>query len=233
MTREALAARWGAAPALVSVKAAQSASRRRALALKRALDLALVIPAGILALPFILLAAVAILLASPGPVFYAQSRRGLDGVAFRMWKLRTMRPDADAVLARLLRAQPALVAEWEGSSKLRHDPRIIPVVGHFLRRYSIDELPQLLNVLRGDMSMVGPRPLPDYHLARLRPGAVRRRCRMRPGITGQWQVSGRSTTDDATLERADALYVRHWSLGLDILILLRTIPVVLRGTGAW
>jgi len=163
---------------------------------------------------------------SPGPVLFAQEREGRYGRPFRMYKFRTMAADAPKRLKELLEKNEASGPYF----KIRRDPRITRT-GRVLRRWSLDELPQLLNVLRGEMSLVGPRPLllqaeefGEWH---------RERRRVRPGITGLWQVKGRS---DLSLEEAawwDVHYVRHWSLGLDIRILLATLPAVVRGKGAY
>lgn len=159
---------------------------------KRMMDLLLVtllLPlAMLICVPFVL----AMQILSPGPIFYAQQRQGLNGRPFNVLKLRSMHPDADARLKALLAESPAARAEWETTLKLRHDPRLAPGVAALMRRFSIDELPQLLNVLMGDMSIVGPRPLPDYHLVTLTTPACELRRKVRPGITGLWQVSGRS-----------------------------------------
>ncbi len=148
-----------------------------------------------------------------------------------MFKFRTMHPDAEAVLTKKIEQNPAVREEWEENFKLLDDPRITPI-GRFLRRTSLDELPQVLNTLRGEMSLVGPRPLPDYHYSEL-PARVRdMRDRVRPGITGLWQVSGRSEIGHSGLIKWDSYYVRNWSPWLDIVILYRTIRVVLNGKGA-
>ena len=138
--------------------------RSRNRILKRLIDLVLSFPMAILAFPLILVGGMAIKLTSPGPMFFRQKRVGLGGRNFHVLKLRTMHVDAEQRLAEFLEHDPKARAEWERSVKLRNDPRIIPVVGHLLRRFSIDELPQLLAVLRGTMSLVGPRPFPSYHM---------------------------------------------------------------------
>jgi exopolysaccharide biosynthesis polyprenyl glycosylphosphotransferase len=194
---------------------------------KRAMDLVLV-GVGILAFaPVLCLIALAIKLDSPGPVFYRQRRVGKDGRFFRMLKFRSMVPDAERRLDTLRHHNEATGPLF----KIREDPRVTRV-GKVLRRWSLDELPQLLNVLRGEMSLVGPRPpLPseveayeDWQLGRLR--AV-------PGLTGLWQVSGRSEVPFHDMVRLDLHYIRNWSLGLDFEILLRTIPAVLTNRGAY
>ena len=195
--------------------------------LKRAIDLALGGLCLLVMLPLFGAVALAIKLDSPGPVFYRQQRVGKNGRPFWMLKFRSMRQDADRLLE-------ALRVRNEASGplfKMRRDPRITRV-GRVLRRWSLDELPQLFNVLRGDMSLVGPRPpIPaeveayeDWQHGRLR--AV-------PGITGLWQVSGRSEVPFHDMVRLDLHYVRNWSLGLDLMILLRTIPAVLTSRGAY
>ena len=205
---------------------------RLQLSAKRGLDLAAILAGGLLALPIVALAALAIKLVDGGPVFYAQTRRGFQGRQIRVWKLRTMYQDAAARLERHLEADPAAQAEWSRSFKLRRDPRILPVVGHVLRCSSFDELPQLWNILRGEMTLVGPRPLPDYHLAAFDAGFVRLRQSVVPGLTGLWQISCRSNGDNAAFVRWDGAYVRGWSLGLDLAILLRTVLTVLICKGA-
>lgn len=201
--------------------------------LKRALDLTLGGVALLVSGPVVAVAALLVKLVSPGPAFYVQRRFGRDGAPFDMLKLRTMVPDADARLETLLATSPAAAAEWRSSMKLRHDPRIIPVIGRFLRRFSIDELPQFWNVLRGEMSLVGPRPLPGYHLQAFRTTVCDLRQQVRPGLTGLSQISGRSTQSLEEQQRLDSYYVRNWSPWLDLHILARTVVEVLRGKGAW
>ena len=141
--------------------------------------------------------------------------------------------DAERRLERYLLANPELAEEWRTRFKLKDDPRLLPVVGRFLRRWSIDELPQLWNVLRGDMSLVGPRPFPDYHLRAFAPEFLRLRQRMRPGITGMWQVMVRSAGTIDEQQFFDTYYLRNWSVWLDLYILGRTVRAVLRGEGAY
>lgn len=164
------------------------------------------------------------------PIF-KQTRVGLGGDTFETLKFRTMVPDAEAVLRKELERNPDLRAEWEANCKLNNDPRLT-MIGKFLRRSSLDELPQLINVLRGEMSLIGPRPLPNYHHDQLLHEVRRLRERVRPGMTGLWQVSGRSDTGNEGFERWDPYYVRNWSLWLDIVILVRTVRVVVTGSGA-
>jgi Undecaprenyl-phosphate galactose phosphotransferase WbaP len=200
---------------------------------KRVLDLALGLIGLLIAAPVITLCAVLIKLVSPGPVFFRQEREGLDGRTFQVWKLRTMHVDADARLIEILRRNPKLRQQWERSAKLLEDPRLIPVVGRFLRRWSLDELPQLWNVIIGEMSLVGPRPFPDYHLARLSPECKSLRRAVRPGLTGLWQVTVRSNGRIEDQERLDSYYIRNWSVWLDLYILAKTGAAVLMARGAY
>jgi exopolysaccharide biosynthesis polyprenyl glycosylphosphotransferase len=180
----------------------------------------------IVLLPVLIAIAIAIRVSDPGPVFFRQARVGREGGTFRVWKFRTMYTDAEDRVAELKDLN-----ETDGLLfKIRNDPRVFPV-GRFLRGTSLDELPQLINVLIGEMSLVGPRPLPAEDGDFL--GDVRRRLLVRPGITGLWQVSGRSdlSWDDAV--RLDLYYVDNWSLILDLNTLWRTIGVVLRRKGAY
>jgi exopolysaccharide biosynthesis polyprenyl glycosylphosphotransferase len=180
----------------------------------------------ILVLPLFVAVGIAIRLSDPGPIFFRQSRVGREGRTFRVWKFRTMYTDAEERVAELeeLNESDGLLF------KIRNDPRVFPV-GRFLRASSLDELPQLVNVLLGEMSLVGPRPLPAEDGDFL--GDVRRRLLVRPGITGLWQVSGRSdlSWDDAV--RLDLYYVDNWSLVLDLHTMWRTLWVVLRRKGAY
>jgi exopolysaccharide biosynthesis polyprenyl glycosylphosphotransferase len=177
--------------------------------------------------PLLLFAAVAVRLSSPGPIVYRSRRRGLGGTPFDCFKFRTMFADAEQRQDELEDANEKPGAIF----KIRNDPRITPI-GSFLRRWSIDELPQLFNVLRGEMSLVGPRPLPERDYQRLEDWH-RKRYLVLPGMTGLWQVSGRSELDFDELVRLDFLYLERWSVFLDLSIMLKTIPAVLRGKGSW
>jgi len=177
--------------------------------------------------PLLLMTAVLIKLTSPGPVFHIRELVGLNQHPFMMWKFRTMKINAE-------RQEAALREMNKGNGpffKAKNDLRITPV-GRFLRKYSIDELPQLINVLKGDMSLVGPRPITDFELQRFSEWKQLRRFNMRPGLTCIWQVSGRSKTSDADRMRYDLEYVNNWSFLLDVKLLFKTIPVVLKGDGA-
>lgn len=197
---------------------------------KRLMDVTLAVIGGILLLPLLFYIAMAVKLSSRGPVLYANNRIGRDGRRFRMWKFRSMFTNSDAVLENYFDAHPDIREEWEVSQKLRKDPRITRI-GRFIRVTSLDELPQLWNVIRGDMSLVGPRPIlieeeqkygDFYGLYTM----------VSPGITGLWQVSGRSNTSYEERLQLVAYYVRNWSLWLDIYLLLRTVRIVLFGRGA-
>lgn len=177
--------------------------------------------------PLLAATALAVALTSRGPVFYSQERIGEDGEPFTMWKFRSMYPDADSKLAQLLKEQGK---ENDPLFKPDPDPRITPV-GRFIRKYSIDELPQLWNVLVGDMSLVGPRPQRQAEVD-LYPGGAERRLLCKPGLTGLWQVSGRSNLAWDEAIRLDLYYVENWSFTLDLLLLWRTSGVVLAGEGA-
>ena len=193
--------------------------------LKRSGDL--VFSAAVLGLgfPLFLLLAVLVTLSSPGPVFYVQKRVGRGYQRFGCIKFRTMRPDADAVLAQVLQRSPELRAEFERDFKLRKDPRITPI-GRFLRRSSLDELPQFLNVLRGQMSVVGPRPIVNEEIFRYG-DYMDEVLSVRPGLTGLWQVSGRNNLSYDKRVRLDLAYARGRSFLLDFAIILRTFGVLL------
>ena len=194
--------------------------------LKRLLDIVVVLMAAPIVVPVVLvLAAVAAL--DGAPAFYVQDRVGQDGRLFRFWKLRSMVPDADRRLADYLAQNPAARAEWDETQKLKDDPRVTRL-GGFMRKTSLDELPQLWNVLKGDMSLVGPRPMMPQQKA-LYPGPVYHR--VRPGLTGFWQISDRNQSSFASRSHYDARYAERISLSTDILVILMTVRSVLRGTG--
>jgi exopolysaccharide biosynthesis polyprenyl glycosylphosphotransferase len=199
---------------------------RAMLHLKRGMDIAGAGLGLILTAPILGLAAALIKLTSSGPVFFRQSRCGLYGRPFDMLKLRTMYCDAEERKAELQHLN-----EMDGPVfKIQRDPRITPV-GQLLRRYSIDELPQLWNVLTGNMSLVGPRPPIPAEVAQYET-SERRRLSMRPGLTCLWQVNGRNSVGFAEWVKLDIKYIDHWSLFADFKILAKTVPTVLRGTGA-
>ena len=199
---------------------------------KRMFDILLALPLALVILPVVGLAALLIKLIDPGPAFYIQKRVGRHGRTLEMLKLRTMYTNSERLLEEHLNRDPQARAEWQRFFKLRNDPRILPVVGNFLRRSSVDELPQLWNVISGDMSLVGPRPLPAYHAEQLDTNFQPLRASVLPGITGLWQASSRSDGDLETLQTEDLCYIHNWSPWLDFYILLQTVPAVLRAKGA-
>jgi exopolysaccharide production protein ExoY len=182
-------------------------------------------------LPVMVLVAVAVFMHDGGPVVFAHRRIGRDGKPFRCLKFRSMRVDAEARLAEVLAADPAAREEWARDHKLRNDPRVTPL-GDFLRRSSLDELPQFFNVLRGEMSLVGPRPIVEDERAKYG-RRFQHYCAVKPGITGLWQVSGRNDVSYRTRVAMDACYAKRKSLGLDLYILVMTIPSVLRARGCY
>ena len=200
--------------------------------LKRAGDIAVSATGLLLMAPVIAVFAVWIKRRSPGPVFYADRRVGRGGKEIHIWKFRTMVPNADARLREVLDADPDAAAEYARDSKLKQDPRIIPGVGHVLRKFSLDELPQLWNVLNGTMSLVGPRPIHFHDISKYRELHTLRQ-RVRPGITGLWQISGRNNTSFEHRVSLDSYYVRNWSPWLDAYILLRTVRTIVMKEGAY
>ncbi|MEM9976874.1 MAG: undecaprenyl-phosphate galactose phosphotransferase WbaP, partial [Cyanobacteria bacterium P01_D01_bin.2] len=198
---------------------------------KSLLDNCLTLLVGIVCLPLIALIALTIRLDSPGPIFYAQVRIGRRGRPFKAWKFRTMVPNADKVLKEYLHRQPELRTHWDQDHKLKYDPRITRV-GRWLRRTSLDEMPQLWNVLRGEMSLVGPRPIVHDEVRRYA-DKFELYTQVLPGLTGLWQVSGRNNITYEERVNLDAYYVRNWSVWLDLYILIRTVWVVLMGDGAY
>lgn len=199
--------------------------------LKRSIDLVLTAVLGIVCLPILLLIALAIKLDSPGPVLYPHRRIGRRGREFRAWKFRSMSQNADVLLARYLNENPDARAEWARSQKLKNDPRITRL-GRFLRSSSLDELPQLWNVFLGEMSLVGPRPIVREEIDRY--GSDFETYTWVPGgLTGLWQVSGRSETSYQQRVAYDRFYVNNWSVWLDLCILFRTIGTVLSRAGAF
>ncbi|MDA1028388.1 MAG: undecaprenyl-phosphate galactose phosphotransferase WbaP [Bacteroidetes bacterium] len=199
---------------------------------KRSFDLAATVLTSVFWLPLVGVVAGLIWMGDRKNPFFLQTRMGHRGRVFQTWKFRTMVTNAEQVLQKALLDDPALKAEWEKDFKLKKDPRITPL-GHFLRRYSLDEIPQLFNVLIGQMSLVGPRPLPGYHEEELEERIRAMRRRVSPGMTGMWQVSGRSDAGTNGMELFDSYYVRNWSIWLDIVILVRTFSAVVRSSGAY
>jgi Undecaprenyl-phosphate galactose phosphotransferase WbaP len=220
----------GAYQALEMIYRRFSARQRR---MKRAVDLAVGVPALIAAAPLIAVAALLVRIKDPGPAFFAQLREGRGGAPIRIWKIRTMVQNAEARLAEHLNNDQAARFEYERTLKLRNDPRVIPTVGRFLRRYSIDELPQLWSIVKGDLSLVGPRVMLAHEVDRFSPEGQRLRRDVPPGLTGFWQVEHRNNSDLNIWEVADSFYVTNWSIWLDMWIILRTFRVVITGAGAY
>lgn len=210
---------------------AQAAPASLPLAMKRAIDIVGSLLALLCLAPLFAFTALVIWIVDPGPVFYSQERVGRDGQMFRCLKFRTMVMDAERRLAAVLRENAVARLEWELFQKLRDDPRITPF-GRLLRLSSVDEIPQFINVLRGDMSLVGPRPIVRAEASRYA------RClgdylKTKPGLTGLWQVSGRNDTSYRRRIACDVLYSRRWSLGLDFWIMLRTVPALVASKGCY
>ena len=198
--------------------------------LKRVLDVVVVVIASPAVLLTVLLLALLVALDGGRP-FFVQERLGRGGRIYRMWKLRSMVPDAEARLERHLEADAAARVEWDHHQKLRRDPRITPL-GALLRKTSLDELPQLWNVVRGEMSLVGPRPPLPSEVEQYEDDMLRR-LNVLPGMTGLWQVSGRSDLSWEDTVRLDLYYVDNWSMVQDLLILARTVTAVLASRGAY
>lgn len=197
--------------------------------LKRAVDIVAAIVVGMLCLPVVAMAGIAIKVADPGPMFFTQPRRGLYGRPFRLVKVRTMRQNVDA---------PVLEEGAADDGKLdpriyrvATDPRIVPKIGTFLRRYSIDEFPQIWNVLVGDLTLVGPRPLPEYHARLFDREFLALRESVKPGITGLWQIKSRHQADPTMIEHYDREYLANSGFHYDAWILLQTVVCVIRGRG--
>lgn len=195
---------------------------------ERCLDLVIGFLLLVLTLPLMAACALAVILSSRGPVLFRQTRIGRDGREFKCLKFRTMVPNADAVFLQFLQNNDKAKDEWLSVQKLHDDPRVTPA-GRFLRRYCLDELPQLFNVLGGDMSIVGPRPIVAAEIVRYGPYFYDY-CTVKPGLTGLWQVSGRHRLSYDERVQLDSKYARTKSLSADLMILWRTVPIVLFGT---
>ena len=198
---------------------------------KRLMDILVALTAGVVLLPLIMTIIAAVKLTSPGNIFYGHPRVGRNNTPIRVWKFRTMVKDADVLLAERLATDRSLQIEWEQNQKLRADPRLTPI-GNFLRRYSLDELPQLWNVIKGEMSIVGPRPIIEAEIAKYAEYFVDY-TKVLPGITGLWQVSGRNETTYQQRVHLDSYYVNNWSPLLDLYIMFRTVKAVVSARGAY
>ena len=200
-------------------------------AIKRIFDIVLCFLGLVVVIPVMAVIAILIRLDSPGPVFFSHRRIGQGGREFSCYKFRTMIPDAEKVLKTYLKAHPDVRSEWECDFKLKHDPRVTSI-GAFLRKTSLDELPQVWNVIKGDMSLVGPRPIISAEIPKYGEYFADF-CLVPPGITGMWQVNGRSDTTYEERVQMDTWYVRNWSVWIDIIYLLKTVTVVLARKGAY
>jgi exopolysaccharide production protein ExoY len=201
------------------------------LASKRVIDIILAVSGIVLLAPLLIICFVATVVTSPGAALFRHRRVGFNGKYFDCLKFRTMVTDAPERLRQLLESDPEAAAEWAANRKLRHDPRVT-AIGEILRKSSLDELPQLFNVLRGEMSIVGPRPVTEDELVRYS-SAIGAYLACRPGITGLWQVSGRSTTTYRKRVACDTFYARKWSMALDAKIVIVTIPALLLSDTAY
>jgi undecaprenyl-phosphate galactose phosphotransferase len=201
--------------------------------IKRVFDVIFSVFAILITLPIMIFIAILIKITDRGPLLYKQKRVGYKGKEFFIYKFRSMYPDADKKLKEILRNNPEARREWETTFKLKNDPRITPI-GKILRKTSLDELPQFFNVLKGDMSVVGPRPVVKEELKKFYKDKATYYLSVKPGVTGYWQVEGRSNIEDYN-ERIemDVWYVKNRSLCLDIKIILKTIKVMLTGKGAY
>ena len=206
-------------------------SHRSRLSLKRGFDVGMVLTALLLFFPLLLLVVALIYFAQGRPIFIRHHRVGKNGVMFPCMKFRTMMVNGDEILRAHIASDQAAGQEWLATRKLKNDPRITPL-GHVLRKLSVDELPQLINVLRGEMSLVGPRPIvPDemhYYGAQINLYQT-----VRPGLTGSWQVGGRNDVSYSKRVKMDAEYVMNWSLSRDLTILVKTIPAVMTSRGCY
>lgn len=199
---------------------------------KRIFDLFFSLGALILASPLMLLLAILVKITSPGPLIYSHKRLGRGGRPFLCYKFRTMYKDADQRLEKLLRNSPEAKAEWERVFKLKNDPRVTPL-GKFLRRCSLDELPQFFNVLIGDLSVVGPRPIVEEEASKFYGKKALEILSIRPGLTGIWQVSGRNDTSYSARVSMDLTYLKTRSLRLDLKLIAQTIPAIISSKGAY
>ena len=217
--------------AMLMLKIKNQLARRRNRVIKRAFDLLFTICGGLCILPFLLVIAVMVAVDNKGNVIFVHRRIGRDGKEFKCYKFQTMIPNAQEALEKYLAENPAARKEWEESFKLTDDPRVTKL-GNILRKTSLDEMPQLWNVIRGDMSLVGPRPIVAKEIERY--GEYFREYAMvTPGITGMWQASGRSDTTYEERVEMDTWYVRNWSVWIDLMYLFKTVKIVFTGKGAY
>ena len=198
---------------------------------KRFIDIFLLLLSSPVTLPVVLIVAFAVKFSSPGPVFYGHKRIGKNGKEFKCWKFRSMVIDADKQLEKILAENPDMRAEWEKDRKFTNDPRVTKI-GKILRKTSIDEIPQFFNILTGEMSFIGPRPVTEPELTKYgtKSNVI---LSVQPGLSGMWQISGRSDTGYEERVTLDSYYIQNWSVWLDIWIIIKTVYVVLRGKGAY
>lgn len=201
-------------------------------AIKRIFDIVFSLSILVLFLPVFAIIALIVAVTSKGPIVYAHNRIGRGGKKFGCYKFRSMYFDADKRLQELLKNNPELKTEWEKNFKLKNDPRITPI-GSFLRKTSLDEFPQFWNVLKGDLSVVGPRPVIQDEIVKYYGDKAAKVLSIRPGLTGLWQVSGRSNTSYDVRVLLDEEYINKQSLALDIILVLKTIPAMLTSRGAY
>ena len=201
------------------------------LGIKRFIDLSASILMGLILLPLLLFIAFLVKATSPGPALFGHTRIGQGGTRFKAYKFRSMAKNAEALLRELLESDPGARAEWEANRKIKNDPRITKL-GKFLRQTSLDEFPQLINIIKGEMSLVGPRPIVDDEVAKYGEDFTRI-FSVKPGLSGLWQVSGRSDTDYNERVAFDMYYLQSWSVWLDLWVLYKTVWVVLKGKGAY
>ena len=206
-------------------------TKRLSLFWKRFIDIFLLLLSSPLTIPVVLIVTLLIKVTSPGPVFYGHKRTGKNGKEFKCWKFRSMVIDADKQLEKILAENPEMRAEWEKDRKFTNDPRVTKI-GKILRKTSIDEIPQFFNILTGEMSFVGPRPVTEPELAKYGKKAEFI-LSVKPGLSGMWQISGRSDTGYEERVTLDSYYIQNWSVWLDIWIIIKTVAVVLRGKGAY
>ena len=204
----------------------------RHIPVKRIFDIVFSVSALAILSPLFLGIAIAVRLSSPGRIVYSHERIGRGGKSFRCYKFRTMYADADQRLQDILRASPELRKEWEASHKLKRDPRVTSI-GSFLRKTSLDEFPQFLNVLKGDLSVVGPRPVVQMEVTKHLGPKAAKILSIRPGLTGLWQISGRSDTSYEKRIQLDEQYIDNHSILLDLKLILKTIPAMLFSRGAY
>jgi Undecaprenyl-phosphate galactose phosphotransferase WbaP len=199
--------------------------------IKRFLDLTIVIIGGLIVFPFLLLIALLVKLSSSGKILYKHKRLGINGKYFYTYKFRSMVKNSDELLSKMLETDPDMKKEWEMNQKLQNDPRITKI-GRILRRYSLDEFPQLINILKGEMSLVGPRPIVDDEIQKYGE-EYERIFSIKPGLTGLWQVSGRNDINYNDRVTYDTYYLQSWSPWLDLWIIYKTFAVIITGKGAY